>query len=362
MMGTRGVPAAYGGFETAVEEIGSRMVAAGHEVIVYCRHSAMKPRYHLGMQLVHLPAPRLKAFETLAHTTMSALHCVMRRGGTDCIFLFNSANSVLIPLLRLCRASVALHPDGLEHRRAKWGRIGRRYYKFAESFAVRKADDLIADAEAIGDYFQVTYGIQPTVIPYGSPIVSDSTGIALRKFGLTREGYHLIVARFEPENNIKMALEGYIRSATETPLVVVGDGPYSSSLRRELYAMAGRRNVVFLGAIYDQTLLDDLTASAQTYIHGHSVGGTNPMLLRAMGARTAVMAHDNIFNREVLDSTGQFFDSPVVLAASLRSLEDSPLERSRLAANALERAKKFYDWDLVTQDYIRLAERLASAR
>ena len=227
MIGTRGVPATYGGFETAVEEIGRRLVDRGHDVTVYCRHSNQPvPREYLGMTLVELPALRHKVLETLSHTLLSVLHTTTHRR-PDVAFVFNAANAPFVPVLRLRGIPSVVHVDGLEWKRDKWGGAGRRYYRWAEEVAVREADALIADAQGIVDYYQEEFGVPTELISYGTKILRDTPTDRLAELGLRPGGYHLVVARFEPENHVDVIVEGYRASGALLPLVVVGSAPYA---------------------------------------------------------------------------------------------------------------------------------------
>lgn len=360
MYGTRGVPAAYGGFETAIQEIGRRLVTRGHEVTVYCRNSN-KPRLktHLGMTLVHLPALHLKSLETLSHTAASMIHQSLYRRN-DVAFMFNSANSLFLPALRVRRVPTAVHVDGLEWKRGKWGRTGRKYYRFAEEFAVRHADALIADAQGIANYYNEEFGIPTELLAYGAPIIEDPAADRLKELGLDAGEFHLVVARFEPENHVEMIVQGYVESSARHPLLVVGSAPYSAAYTQEIGAKAkSDPRVRMLGGIWDQELLDQLYSNALTYIHGHSVGGTNPSLLRAMGAATSVLAFDVNFNREVTGDNAGYFGDATQLRTLLESAEEAP-DACRANGRSLQgRARKLYDWDEVAMGYEALAIRLA---
>jgi Glycosyltransferase len=288
LVGTRGVPARYGGFETAIEEVGRRLVDRGHDVVVYCRNadgSTDLPEAHLGMRLVHLPALRRRSLETLSHTGLSAMHLVRNR--TDAAIVFNAANAPWLPLLRAAGVPVATHVDGLEWKRTKWGPSGRRYYRACESLAVRWSDALIADAQGIADYYTEEFAAPTRLITYGAPLLDGCPSNRLQDVGLERGGYHLVVARFEPENHVDVIVDGFVRSESTLPLIVVGSAPYSDAHTSHIRSLGDDR-VRFLGGVWDQELLDQLYAHAAVYWHGHSVGGTNPSLLRAMGAGTAV--------------------------------------------------------------------------
>ncbi|KAA9376442.1 glycosyltransferase family 1 protein [Microbispora cellulosiformans] len=361
MIGTRGVPARYGGFETAVEEIGARLVEAGHEVRVYCRSGGERMREYRGMRLVHLPAVRHKVLETLSHTALSVGHLLGRR--TDVALVFNAANSPLLPLVRAARIPVATHVDGLEWKRAKWNGTGRRYYLVAERLAVRWSDEIIADARGIQDYYRERYKTASVMIPYGAPVQEAVDEEVLRAAGYEPGRYHLVVARFEPENHVDLIVEGYTRSAATYPLVVVGSAPYAAEYTRGIERLAeADPRVTLTGGIWDQRLLDALYAGAATYLHGHSVGGTNPSLLRAMGAGAPVVAYDVNFNREVLGETGEFFADAASLAKAVEDAEADPARGRARGDAARERARTEYTWDDVAARYEALCRDLLAKR
>jgi glycosyltransferase involved in cell wall biosynthesis len=364
LIGTRGVPARYGGFETCVEEVGRRLVEMGEHVTVYCRvpngDTDERPSEYLGMRLVHLPAMRRKTLETLSHTALSVGHAVVHR--CDVAFVFNAANAPLLPLLRLAKVPVVTHVDGLEWKRAKWSGAGQRYYQRAEALAVRWSDALIADATGISDYYLERFGVDTDYIPYGAPKLADVGTNRLAELRVSPAGYHLVVARMEPENHVHLAVEGYRRSAAKRPLLVVGSAPYAQEYTDRVHSLAGDDpRIRFLGGVWDQELLDQLYAGALTYIHGHSVGGTNPSLLRAMGAGTATSAYDVNFNREVLGESGRYFRDAAELSAlcdAAEADETATLARGEALLGTLDR----YDWDVVARDYRALAARVLARR
>ncbi|MCK2022838.1 DUF1972 domain-containing protein [Microbacterium sp. kSW2-24] len=360
LIGTRGIPAAYGGFETAVEEVGRRLVERGHRVLVYGRDAGTAGDVHLGMRRVTLPAVRQKALETLSHTALSTVHAVTR-ARPDAAFVFNAANSPFLPLLRARRIPVALHMDGLEWRRSKWGPRGKAYYRAAESFGVRQADAIIADAPGIADYYDHQFGVASELIRYGAPLLDDAPSDGIRELGLEPGGYHLVVARFEPENHVREIVEGYAMSQATKPLVVVGSAPYAAEYTAAIDRIAAADpRIRLLGAVYDQDLLDALYHHASTYLHGHSVGGTNPSLLRAMGAGTAVIAFDVVFNREVLDEQGWYFRTPADVAAAVDAAESDAGAVAAASAAVRRRAADAFSWNDVAATYEDLARRLAA--
>lgn len=358
MVGTRGVPARYGGFETAVEEVGRRLVERGHHVRVYTRRAEPEDvcEAYLGMEVVTLPALRRRSLETLSHTGLSVLHLLRHR--CDVAFVFNAANAVWLPPIRMARIPVATHVDGLEWQRGKWGAAGRRYYRMAEREAVRWSDALIADAQGIGDYYEDEFNAATELISYGAPLIAEVGSQRLVEKGLEPGGYHLVVARFEPENHVETIVRAYVDSDAKRPLVVVGSAPYATEYTRRIHAAAaGDPRVRFEGGIWDQELLDEMYANALTYVHGHSVGGTNPSLLRAIGAGTATIAYDVGFNREVLLSGGLYFTSASDLTIALEGAEDDRADTAMRAEYLRCRAQD-YDWEDVADDYEQLARRL----
>ena len=361
MVGTRGVPAQYGGFETAIEEIGQLLAASGHEVVVYCRGAADPTQTdYLGMSLVHLPALKRRSLETLSHTAASVLH-LLRGPRPDVAIVFNAANAPFLPAFRWRRIPVAVHVDGLEWQRAKWGGAGRSYYRVVESLAVRWADALIADAQGIADYYTEVFAAPTELLAYGAPIQVDPRSDRVAELGLVPHGYHLVVARFEPENHVAEIVAGYHASEAGLPLVVVGSAPYADDYTARIRATADvDPRITLLGGVWDQEQLDQLYAHAATYLHGHSVGGTNPSLLRAMGAAAPVIAFDVVFNREVLGPHGQFFSTPAQLAKQLVAAESAPMLHRGRGELLRTRAATTYQWLDVANGYEAMLKRLVA--
>jgi glycosyltransferase involved in cell wall biosynthesis len=361
MLGTRGVPARYGGFETCIQEVGRRLVDRGHRVVVYCRASGTSTddppgSVYLGMELVHRPALRRRSLETLSHTGLSVAHLLRHR--TDVALVFNAANAPFLPFVRAARIPVATHVDGLEWKRAKWDGLGQHYYRAVERLSVRWSDSLIADAPGISAHYRRSFGADTVQIAYGAPITDGSTD-RLQEVGLKADAYHLVVARFEPENHVELIVQGFARSSATLPLVVVGAAPYADAYTAAVRAAADGR-VRFLGAVWDQDLLDQLYAGARTYLHGHSVGGTNPSLLRAMGAGASVAAYDVVFNRDVLQAAGVYFsDADGVMNRVQEAEADVATCRAR-GESARMRAQD-YDWDEVADGYESLCRQLTGA-
>ena len=362
-MGTRGVPAAYGGFETAVEEIGKRLAARGYEVTVYCRNPGQTLTDYEGMHLVNLPAVRHRMAETLSHTSLSAARAIIK-DKPDVALVLNAGNAPLIKPLQAAGIPVAIHLDGLESKREKWRGAGARYYRWAEKVAVKNGDIVIADAQSIANHVLAAYGRTCTVIPYGAEVIEPGSD-RLTELGVIRRDYHLVVARLEPENHVLEAVHGYTLSEETRPLLVVGSAPYSQwYIDRVEEVAAGQPSVRLLGSVYDADLLNQLYANARTYVHGHSVGGTNPSLLRAMGAGAPVLAYDCEFNREVTAERAFFWHDAESLAVILDEVAEGEIdeELAEMSAAGCERIAQHYQWDAVTDDYQALIHELADMR
>jgi glycosyltransferase involved in cell wall biosynthesis len=299
--------------------------------------------------------------ETLSHTALSVFH--WRCLSADVAVVFNAANAPLLPILRAARVPVAVHVDGLEWKRSKWQGGGRRYYLANERVAVRWADALIADAVGIQDYYRNVHNTESVFIPYGAPILTAPNLRRLADLALDAGRYHLVVARFEPENHVALAIQGYAASGSTLPLVIVGSAPYADSYIALLNELAeSHAGVRMVGGIWDQELLDALYAGCFSYVHGHSVGGTNPSLLRAMGAGAAVIAYDVNFNREVAGDSGCYWRTASELAAMLKAAEADPDSLRALGRSARSRVATRYTWEGVTDGYEQLFATLRRPR
>lgn len=360
LMGTRGIPARYGGFETAVEEIGARLVERGHHVTVYCRGEG-EPTYR-GMHRVELPALRRKALETISHTAAATVHAVFRTR-PHAALVFNAANAPFVPVMRALGIPVCLHLDGHDARRAKWRGAGSAYYRAATRWGSRLANEVVVDSQAVRDELAADYGLAARYIAYGTPdsrVPVNRVGDLLAGLGFTEGAYHLVVARFEPENHVLDIIRGYTASSAELPLVAVGFEGYPSGYSKAIAKEAARDpRVRLLGAVWDQALLDALYAGACTYIHGHSVGGTNPSLLRAMAQQTPVIAFDCPYNRETTGGAAMWFTGAEGLADLVKVAEHDDTALGFLAARLHDRARRYYRWSDVADAYEDIVLELA---
>lgn len=363
ILGTRGVPSSYGGFETFADEFGSRLVERGHRVTVYCRSRYAEPgrRAYRGMQLVNLPSIPQKHAETLSHTLLSALHALFQR--YDIVYVCNSANAPICYLPWLRRQTTLLNVDGLEWRRKKWGRIAKRYYYWAARLAARMPIEVITDADVIQAYYRDVLHRDTRCFVYGTKLWDrGSFADRLAPYGVEPDRYFLYVSRMEPENNALLVVQAYARVETDLPLVVVGDAPYARDYVAEVKAAADRR-VRFPGFVYG----DDyhaLSANALVHVQATEVGGTHPALVEAMGHRNAVLAHDVPEHREVLGDAGDYFAYRDAddLAEHMRALIADPAAVERFRERAAERVQARYSWDAVTDAYLEYFGELLGRR
>jgi glycosyltransferase involved in cell wall biosynthesis len=360
ILGTRGVPASYGGFETFAERLALRLVDRGVPVTVYGRRghiTATSP--WRGVRLAVLPTVAAKYLETVVHTALSALHLVATRGPRD-VLLCNAANAPVLVLLRLAGRRVILNVDGLEWRRSKWGIAGRAWYRMGEWLAVRLASVLVTDAEEVRTYYRVRHSSESVMIPYGAdlldrgspPLPAELAGAPVGP-GLIPDGYVLYVSRWEPENNPLLVAEAHTRSGCDAPLVMLGRAAYDAGLAARVRATA-RPDTMLPGAVYGESYRS-LQANALCYVHATEVGGTHPALIEAMGAGNVCLVLDTPENREVAGEAAYLFADADDLAALLRKITAmTPAELTGSRGRARRVAAARYSWDAVTESYLRL--------
>ncbi len=358
IVGTRGVPANYGGFETLAEELGARLAARGHTVTVYGRRPHIQfdqPTYR-GMRIVLLPTLAWKYFDTVVHTFLSAFHVAF--SDADVAFLCNVANSPFAWIPRVAGKPVALNVDGLDRRRRKWNWLGRAYLWLCEWLALVTPTAMVTDARVMQNYYARRYGKLSTLIAYGAePRPVGDAAPLLARLGLEPRRYALYVSRLEPENNPELVIRGFEKTSTDWRLAVVGGNPYRPEYVEEL-KKTGDPRVVFTGPIYGDGYWQ-LQQNAGVYIHATEVGGTHPALIEAMACANAVLYLNTPENVEVAGDTGVAFDhSADDLAQKFERLLGDPKLREELAGRAHGRARQLYNWDGITAEYEHLFNRL----
>jgi glycosyltransferase involved in cell wall biosynthesis len=360
ILGTRGIPARYGGFETFAEMLATGLVARGFEVTVFCEAGgSLAFDTFQGVKLRYISAPALGSLQTVLYD----MRCLWAaRKGYDVVYMlgYGAAPFCLIP--RLWKTEVWINPDGLEWARAKWGILAKSYFRLMEWTSIYASNRIIADAEAIASSLASRHGRLRacTVIPYGCEAIEmQPAAELLAAYSLVSQGYYLVVCRLEPENHVLEILQAFERSGSDRELIVVGDHFTGTRYVALLRAVQSPR-IRMIGTVYDQAMLTSLRYHSFAYLHGHCVGGTNPSLLEAMGCGNLIFAHDNPFNRETLGPCGFYFANSLELtqAIDLAEQEEAELERLRGASKA--RARANYGWTEVISKYVALLERTAN--
>ena len=360
MLGLYGMPLPqlhFTGFETAFGEIAPRLVAMGHDVTMYCRGSQypqhLRVAEHKGVKLKYVPSPGGKNLSGLVATLLAALHALVI-GRYDLFFFVNVGMGHHAALCRIMGAKVVMNVDGLDWERAKWGRLARVYFRSAARSAIRFCSLLITDAEAMRVIYLERFHKETTMIAYGAYVESSENPQVVRQFGVNPNDYYLIASRLIPENHADLIILGFLESGTTRKLLIAGGANYDSPFHRRLREIATDK-VIFTGHLHDQSLIKELHCNCFAYLHGHSVGGTNPSLLKAMGYGNCILALDTVFNREVLGDTGLFFSKDErELATLMQRVEKEPALVDQLRRKAPQRIEKEYSWDKVSEQYDRL--------
>lgn len=363
ILGTRGIPARYGGFETFAEELSTRLVQRGYSVDVYARTPLFGPRRKTeevsGVRVVYVPTVMTKHLETPIHALISFLRLFIVRPRPDVILLCNAANSPFSWIARLLGIPVAINVDGIERLRAKWGMVAKWWYRLGERCSVWFASRVVADAAVIADYYRKSYGCSTEVIAYGATAHPIAAGKTLEHLGLQPGRYILYVSRLEPENNALGVVSAYRNVAGDTPLVIVGDAPYAKDYIARVRAAADGR-VIFTGFQFGEAY-HELQSNCALYIQATEVGGTHPALIEAMAHGNCVIANGTPENREVLADCGLFYRTNDFqeLAELIARLLGDVEERALHGRRAKARAHALYAWDRITSQYQELFSRIA---
>jgi len=366
ILGTRGIPASYSGFETAAEQLAERLTERGHEVVVYCRPHVVDKRIrtYKGARLVHLPTVRNKYLDTFAHTLMSALHSA-RREKPDVALFFIAGNAPLCLVTRIAGIPTVINVDGLDSDRRKWPAPAKRYLRFAERNSPRWADRAITDSHAVADIYEHRYGRRIGVVPYGVTDPGWSGHGTLEALGLEPRRYVLFVGRLEPENNPHVLVEAWARIPSSRTrgmkLVVVGGAPYADDYIRTVMR-EGDPRVVFPGYVFGRGYWE-LQRHAYVFVAPTEVGGTHPVILEALSAGNCVLVNDHPPNVETVGDAGLYYSGAngvQSLSEQLGRLLDEPATVEEYRSRARARARR-YSWEAVTDEYEELLESVRAA-
>src|ERR1700716_1181842 len=348
IVGTRGIPARYGGFETLADQLSKRLVERGHTVTVYCRKpfTSRDDVFDPRMRRAILPSVPSMHFDTLFHTFLSIVHVLF--GDAEGVLICNVANSPFAWMPRLAGKPTALNVDGLDRKRREWNFLGQWFLHFCELLSTYSPTRVVTDARAIQDYYWQRYGKKSEMIGYGAepPVTSNH----FDSFGLSSRRYILYIARLEPENNPELVLRAYRDLKTDWPLVVVGGNPYQPAYVRQLEALADRR-VIFTGPVYGDAYWS-LQKNAGVFVFAGEIGGIHPALVEAMAAGNAILYLDTAANRETARDCGiPFHPEETDLAKKLEQLIAAPGRIEELAQQAQVVARTVYGWDKVVDQY-----------
>lgn len=358
ILGTRGIPANYGGFETFAERLALGMIEADVACTVYCRrHYAQTEGPWKGIRLIVLPTIRHKYLDTVVHTWLSALHVVISRGPRD-VVLCNAANAPVLLLLRLCGRRVVLNVDGLEWRRAKWGLAGRAWFHLGEWLAVRLASVLVTDAAEVQAYYRVRHDADSVMISYGADVLKRGSVPIPAQTPVLSDRFVLYVSRWERENNPVLVATAHAASGTGLTLVMLGEATYDDRLAAAVRA-AVAPNSCLPGAMFDDRYRG-LQVNARCYVHATEAGGTHPALIEALGAGNLALVLDTPENREAAGEAAVYFADGAELAGLLRWAEALPEHELReWRGRARQRAAQHYSWPAVTRSYLQVLGREA---
>ena len=355
ILGTRGIPNNYSGFEQFAEFFSVYLVEKGHEVYVYNSHNHLfQEKTFKGVHIIHKndPEHQLGTFGQFIYD----FNCIMdaRSRNFDVILqLGYTSNSIWFFLLPK-KPIIITNMDGLEWKRTKYAKPVQQFLKFAERLAVFSSDFLVADSLGIQTYLKEKYNKESTYIAYGANPFDNPDESIILNYKLEKGNYNMIMARFEPENNLEMVLEGVVLSLDSRKIIVVGNHntSYGSYLKNKF---KGQKNILFLGGIFNLEHLNNLRYFSNLYFHGHSVGGTNPSLLEAMASKACILAHNNSFNKTILKANALYFSNSEEVKNLI--LNNKKEDHSKQIEANFETIINEFNWDKINGDYLRLFEK-----
>jgi glycosyltransferase involved in cell wall biosynthesis len=364
IMGAKGYPYVYGGYDTMIKELGERLVAKGVHVRVYNHRALFKerPRYVNGIECIYTPALESKSFTQLTHTLFSMLHACF--SDVDVIFVVNSGNGPFGLIAKIFGKPTAINVDGLEWLRPKWKGLGATYFFWASKMATKFYDQLVNDSEEMRRVYLALFHKDSEVIAYGANPREGVEEGPIKHWNLKSKGYYLIVGRLVPDNNADLIIEGFLKSASQKTLVIVGDVPFSDPWATRLKNIRDSR-LLFTGYVTDPHELAALYSHSYAYFHGHEFGGTNPAMLKALGYGCAILALNTPFNQEMVQNGkhGWYFDKhPEAVKLAVEKAENEPEALEHLRQTARMGLTQKYSWDFVTEQYLKVFKNLAGFR
>ncbi|MCE7055970.1 glycosyltransferase [Algoriphagus sp. AGSA1] len=364
IMGAKGYPYVYGGYDTMIRELGERLVKKGVHVRVY-NHRALfpvKPRYVNGIECIYTIAIESKKLTQLSHSFFSMMHACF--SDIDVILVVNSANGPFGAIARFFRKKTVINVDGLEWLRPKWHGIASKYFFWASKMATKYYDQLINDSDEMQRVYKELFNADSKVIAYGANPQADVDSAPIEKWGFKSQEYFLIVGRLIPDNNADLIIQGFLESDSRRKLVIVGDVPFDDDYAMVLKQKEDER-VLFLGYVTDPNELAAWYSHCFAYFHGHEYGGTNPAMLKALGFGCAILALDTPFNQEMLQNGkhGWYFKKNTASVKDVIEAAESSTERmAYFRKTAREGLIQRYNWDYVTDQYLEVFEQLSGKK
>jgi glycosyltransferase involved in cell wall biosynthesis len=356
IIGTRGIPNHYGGFEQFAEYLSVRLVELGHHVTVYNSHThPYQEKTWNNVNIIHCKDPEDKI--GTAGQFIYDLNCILdtRKKKYDIILqLGYTSSSIWGKFLPRKKSKVITNMDGLEWKRTKYSKKVQKFLFYAEKLGVKYSDHLVSDSIGIQSYIQKKYNRESTFIPYGANIFEKPDHSILEQYELLEYGYNMLIARLEPENNIETILDGVVKSNNNAPFLVIGkhETKFGEYLKNKFQSHSKIR---FLGGIYDLNKLNNLRHYSNIYFHGHTVGGTNPSLLEAMASSALICAHKNIFNESIIGSDGFYFENTNDIVNHLNKIKKEVYPT--FIINNLKKIETTYSWENINQQYLNLFEK-----
>ena len=362
IIGSRGYPYVYSGYETLVKEISERLASKGHNVRVYCHSSLFKetPRFVNGIELIYTPSVNSKVFSQLFNSFFSFIHVCFSK--IDVVLVVNSANGPFGLLTKIFNKKTCINVDGLEWLRPKWKGLGSLYFKWASKMATLFYDQIINDSDEMRKFYLNLFKRDSKVIAYGANIRKSESPDLINRWNIKQREYYLVVGRLIPDNNADLIINGFIKSSSKKKLVIVGDISYKDSYASNLKNIKDER-LVFTGYVKNQNILAELYHNCYVYIHGHEFGGTNPTMIKAMAYGCAILALDTVFNQEMLqkDKFGFFFRKELFsITDMIDYCEKENILIDKLRKESVNGITQKYNWDFVTNQYLEVFKSLIS--
>ena len=363
IIGVKGYPYIYGGYETFVKQISERLINDCN-ITVYCHRSLFsnRPKNVNGINLVYVPTIETKILSQPIHSFFSIIHACFSK--SDIILVVNSANGPFGLLTKLFRIPTVINVDGLEWLRPKWKGLGSVYFKWASKMATLFYDQIINDSDEMRKVYLDLFKRDSKVIAYGANIRKSKSPDLINKWNLKQREYYLVIGRLIPDNNADLIIKGFLKSSSKKKLVIVGDVPYKDTYASDLKNMVDKR-LIFTGYVNDSNVLAELYHNCYVYVHGHEFGGTNPTMIKAMAYGCAILALDTVFNKEMLQDGkfGLFFKKELFSITNMIDYcEKENILVNKLRSESINGITKKYDWDFVTSQYLKVFKTLVSKR